>query len=333
MHFRHWKRRQVITLLGGAAAWPLAARAEQSERMRRIGVLMGFPDSDPEAQAMIAAFRQGLAKLGWAEGRNIRSDYRWARAEDAEALQRFARELIALDPDVILSGTTPTTAALLQHTRSISIVFATVVDPIGSGFVANFARPGGNVTGFTTLEPTMPAKWLELLKEIAPHVVQVTALYNPATAPYVVNFLGPFKAASLGGEAIESPVRDGPELESIITQQARTPNSGLMVMADSFMLEHRAEVTALAVRYRLPVIAPWRAYTKIGGLLSYGYDPLDNYRRASIYVDRVLKGIKPSALPVQAPVQFQLVVNAKTAKALGLEVPSSFYWRADEIIE
>jgi putative tryptophan/tyrosine transport system substrate-binding protein len=329
------RRRDFITLLGGvAAAWPLAARAAD-ERLRRIGVLMGYPESDPEAQAWVAAFRQGLQKLGWAEGRNLHADYRWVDSEDMERLQKSAQDLVALEPDVILSNSTPTTAALLQRTRSIPIIFATVVDPVGSGFVANFARPGGNVTGFTNLEPTMAGKWLELLKEIAPQVVRVAALYNPATAPYFESFLAPVKAAAptFGMEAIASPVHDGSEVESVIAAQARVPNGCLMVVPDGFMVAHRVEVTSLAARSRLPVVSPYRVYTEAGGLLSYGYDVPDNFRRASIYVDRILKGIKPSDLPVQAPVKFELVVNLKTAKALDLKVPSSFYWSADEVIE
>jgi putative ABC transport system substrate-binding protein len=329
------KRRAFITLLGGAAAWPLATRAQQSERMRRIGVLMSYPDNDLEAQAWVAAFQQGLQKLGWVEGRNIHTDSRWARGEDTEALQKFARELVALDPHVILSSSTPGTAALVQETRSIPIVFATVADPVGSSFVANFDHPGGNVTGFTLHEPTMAGKWLELLKEIAPRVRRAALLYNPATAPYFEQFLSPFKTAagSFGVEAIASPVHDRSDLELAIAALTGVPNGGLVVMTDSYMSAQRAELTSLALRYRLPLISPYRVYTELGGLLSYGASLLDNYRRASIYVDRILKGIKPSELPVQVPAQFELVVNSKTVKALGLELPSSFYWRADEVIE
>jgi putative ABC transport system substrate-binding protein len=329
------RRREFITLLGGAAAWPLTARAQQGERVRRIGVLMSFLDNDLEAQGYVATFHQGLQKLGWVEGRNIHSNSRWAGGEDTEALRKFARELVALDPHVILSSSTPSTAALVQETRSIPIVFAIVVDPIGSGFVANLDHPGGNVTGFTNVEPTMAGKWLELLKEIAPHVRRAAFLYNPASAPYFELLLSPFKtaAASLGVEAIASPVHDRSDLELAIAALTRVPNGGLVVMPDSYMLAQRTEATSLALRYRLPLISPYRAYTELGGLLSYGASSLDNYRRASIYADRILKGIKPSELPVQVPAQFELVVNAKTAKALGLELPSSFYWRADEVID
>jgi putative ABC transport system substrate-binding protein len=329
------KRREFITLIGGAATWPLVARAQQPERMRRIGVLMGYAESDSEGQAFVAAFREGLQKLRWTEGRNIRIDFRWATPTDAELRQRFAQELVALQPDLILSNNTPTTATLLQQTRTIPIIFALGVDPVGSGFVASFPRPGGNVTGFTLFEPTMAGKWLELLKEIAPRVNRVAILSNPATATYAEYFLNPFKAAaaSFGVEAILAPVRDPSELESAIAAQARAPNGGLMVMPDSFMVVHRAEVTSLAARYRLPVISPYRFYTELGGLLSYGNDYVDNFRRAATYADRILKGAKPSELPVQAPVKFELVINLKTAKALGIDVPLHLQQRADEVIE
>jgi putative tryptophan/tyrosine transport system substrate-binding protein len=333
------KRRDFIARLGIAAAtpsmlWPLAAHAQQRGGMRRIGVLMPYAESDREGQAFVAAFREGLQKLGWAEGRNIRIDTRWA-ALDAEARQRFAKELIALQPDLILTQSTPTTAALLQQTRTIPIVFAQAVDPVGSGFVASFPRPGGNITGFINLEPTIAGKWLELLKEIAPRVARVAFLFNPATAPYFEYYLAPFKAAaaSIAVEAIAAPVRDTSELESAITAPARAPNGGLIVMPDTFMNAHRVEIISLAARHRLPAVYPFRFFAELGGLLSYGNDLTDNFRRAATYADKILKGEKASELPVQAPVKFELVVNAKTAKALGIEVPSSFYWRADQVIE
>jgi ABC-type uncharacterized transport system substrate-binding protein len=328
------KRREFITVLGGAAAWPVAARAQQPDRMRRIGVLMAYAESDREGQARVAAFRDGLQKLGWTEGRKIRIDYRWA-AGDMEAMQRFAKELVALQPDLIFAPTTPSTAAMLQQTRTIPIIFATVVDPVGSGFVASFPRPGGNVTGFTLLEPTMAGKWLELLKEIAPRVARVAFLFNPATAPYAEYYLNPFKAAarSVGAEAIAAPVHDTSELESVVAAQAREPNGSLIVIPDLFLSAHRAEITSLAARYRLPAVYPFRYYTELGGLLSYGSDQLDDCRRAASYADRILKGAKPGELPVQAPVKFELVINLKTAKALGLDVPSFLQQRADEVIE
>jgi putative tryptophan/tyrosine transport system substrate-binding protein len=304
MQFDQLKRRQFITLLGGAAvAWPTAARAQQPERMKRIGVLMGYPESDSEAQTKIAAFQDGLQKLGWTEGRNTRIDTRWATPADAESMERFAKELVALQPDLILSSTTPTTAALLQQTRTIPIVFATVADPVGSGFVASFPRPGGNVTGFVVFEASLAGKWIELLKEIAPRVNRIAFLFNPATATYAEFYLNPFKAAaaSFAVEAIAAPVRDRSELESVVSAQAREPNGGLIVMPDSFTDLHRAEITSLAARYRLPAVYPRRIFTEVGGLLSYGIDQLDNFRLAATYADRILKGEKPADLPVQAP--------------------------------
>ena len=326
------KRREFITLLGGAAAWPLAARAQQPDRMRRIGVLMAY--ADREYRSHLAAFREELQELGWTEGRDVQIDYRWA-ALDPESMRRFARELIALQPDVILSASSPTTASLLQETRSIPIIFANVSDPIGSGFVTSFARPGGNVTGFITMEPTMAGKWLELLKEIAPRVTKCALLFNPTTAPYAEYFLNPFKAAaaSFAVEAIIANVRDAAELETAIAAQTREPNGGLIVMPDTFTTVHRAKITALAAQYRLPAIYPFRFFAVNGGLLSYGSDTVDNYRRSATYVDRVLHGAKPSELPVQAPVKFELVINLKTAKALGLDVPPLLQQRADEVIE
>ena len=330
------RRRVFITLLGGTVvAWARAARAQQPAAVQRIGVLMAYPEGDSEAQAQIAAFRDGLQKLGWMEGRNIRIDTRWVTTTDAELMQRFAKELVALQPDLILSSNTPTTAALLQQTRTIPIVFATVGDPIGSGFVASFPRPGGNVTGFVTLELSLGGKWLELLKEIAPRVNRVAFLFNPATATFADSYLNPFKAAaaSVAAEAIAAPVHDTSEFDTVIAAQARDPNSGLIVMPDTFTIAHRVEITSLAARYRLPAIYPFRLFAEVGGLLSYGVDLTDNFRRAAAYVDRILKGAKPSELPVETPVKFELVINLKTAKALGLDVPLFLQQRADAVIE
>jgi len=327
------KRREVITLLGGAAAWPLAAHAQQPERMRRIGVLMAFAESNLEGQANVAAYREGLQKLGWTEGRNIRIDTRWAAA-DVEAMQRFAKELVALQPDLILTQNTPTTAAMLQQTRTIPIIFANVADPVGSRFVTNFPRPGGNVTGFILFEPTMAGKWLNLLKEIAPNVNRAAFLFNPATAPYA-DYLGSFEASarSLAVEAIAAPVHSPSEFEAVFSALARDPNGGLVAMADIFLSNHRVEITALATRYRIPAVYPFHQFTEVGGLLSYGNDPPDNFRRAATYSDRILKGEKPADLPVQAPTKYELVINLKTAKTLGLEVPLHLQQRADEVIE
>jgi putative ABC transport system substrate-binding protein len=329
------RRREFITLLGGAAAWPLAARAQQAERMRRIGVLMGWPESDPEGQSALAAFVQSLQRLGWAEGHNLRTDIRWATPDNAEMMRQLAKELVALQPEVILSHTTPTTAALLQQTRTTPIIFTVVADPVGSGFVTNLPRPGSNATGFMIIEGSLGGKWVELLKEIAPRVVRVALLFNPASASYAEYYLNSFKAAapSFAVEAVAAPVHDMSELESVVAAQAREPNSGLIVMPKAFAIAHRVEITSLANRYRLPAIYPYRFFTELGGLLSYGNNLTDNFRRAASYTDRILKGEKPSELPVQSPVKFELVINLKTAKALGLDVPWILQQRADEVIE
>jgi putative ABC transport system substrate-binding protein len=329
------RRRDFIKVIAGtAASVPLTARA-QPDRVRRVGVLMGYPENDLEGPAFFAAFREGLQKLGWVEGRNIHLDTRWASPDDAEARQRFAKELVALQPDLILSSVTPTTAALLQHTRTIPIVFATVTDPVGSGFVASLAQPGGNVTGFQAWEASLGGKWLELLKEIAPRVTRVAMLFNPSVAPYAESFLNSFKAAasSFAVEPIAAPVRDTSSLEATIVAQALAPNGGLIVIPDTFTDVHRAEIISLAARSGLPAVYPRRPFTELGGLLSYGTDQFDTYRRAATYVDRILKGEKPSGLPVQTPVKFELVINLKTAKALGLNIPVALQQRADELIE
>jgi putative tryptophan/tyrosine transport system substrate-binding protein len=327
-------RRAFITLLGGAAATcPLAARAQQE--IRRIGALMAHAESDQEGQAHLGAFREELRKLGWVEGRNIRIEPRWARPGNAELREKFAKQLVASQPDLILSHSTPNTAALLQETRTVPIIFAQIFDPVASGFVASFARPGGNLTGFTVMDGSMAGKWLELLKEIAPRVNRVALLFNPNTATFANMFLDPLNAAaaSLGVEVTAARVHDMSELESAIAAQGREPNGGLVAMPDSFLNARRAEITSLAARHRLPAVYPYRFYPEHGGLLSYGVDLIDNYRHAAAYADRILKGTKPSELPVQAPVKFELVVNLKAAKALGLDVPWFLQQRADEVIE
>jgi ABC-type uncharacterized transport system substrate-binding protein len=330
------RRREFIKLIGGmAAAWPLTARAQQADRMRRIGVLMGWPESDPEAQTERAAFVRELEKLGWVDGRNLRIDTRWAAPADPESMHRLAKELVALKPDLLLSQSTPATTALLQETRTIPVIFGIVADPIGSGFVASFNRPGGNATGFAVAEPTQAGKWVELLKEIAPHVTRVAVLFNPAMATFAEFWLKPFKAAapSFAMEVILAPVRNPSELESVIATQASEPNSRLFVMPDAFMITYRTEVASLAARHRLPAVYAFRFFTDLGGLLSYGEDLTDNFRRAATYADRILKGEKPGELPVQGPVKFELVINRKTAKALGLIIPLSLLATADEVIE
>jgi putative ABC transport system substrate-binding protein len=321
--------------IGAAAvALPLAARAQQPERVRRIGVLMGYAESDRQGQANIAAFRVGLQKLGWTEGRNVAIEYRWAAAE-ADLVQQFAKELVALQPDLILTQNTPITAAVLQQTRTIPIIFANVSDPVGSGFVAGLPRPGGNVTGLIDIDASMAGKWLGLLKEVAPRVARVAFLFNPVTAPFAEYYVTPLKAAaaSFAVEAIAAPVRDTSELESVVAGHAREPDGGLIVMPEAFMNVHRAEVTSLAAHYRLPAVYPRRFFAEVGGLLSYGNDQSDNFRRAATYADRILHGAKPNELPVEQPTKFELVINLKTAKALGLTVPVHLQQIADEVIE
>jgi putative ABC transport system substrate-binding protein len=330
------RRRDFIALIGGAgAAWPLVASAQQADRTRRIGVLMGYPETESEGQAFVSAFRDGLQQLGWFLDGKLQIDTRWSPPGNTDTLHRFANELAASQPDLILSHSTPTTAALLQATRSIPILFAFVSDPLGSGFVASFPHPGGNVTGFIVMEPGIAGKWLELLKQVAPRVARVGILFNPTTAPYANYYLEPFKAAarSFAVEGIVAPVRDGSELESIIAAQAREPNGGFVVMPDAFTDTYRVEIISLAARYSLPAVYPFRYWAKDGGLLSYGVDQIDNFRRAAIYADRILKGEKAGDLPVQAPSKFQLVINLKTAKALGLTISRDFLLVADEVIE
>jgi putative tryptophan/tyrosine transport system substrate-binding protein len=328
------RRREFITILAGTAAWPIAGSAQQAERIRRIGVLMASAENNPQYQTYMAVFRDAFQNLGWAEGRNIQISYRWA-AFDAKLMEQFSKELLLLQPDVILSNNTPTTAALLQQTRTIPIVFATVADPVGSGFVAGLARPGGNATGFITAEASLGGKWVELLKEIAPRVSRIAVLFNPTAAPYAEYYLKPIKvaAASFAVEATAALVHDAQEIEPVIATQAREPNSGLIVIPETFTIARRAEIASVATRHRLPAVYPYRLFADAGGLLAYGDDLTDNFRRAASYVDRILKGTKPNELPVQAPVKFELVINMKTAKALGLDVPVHLQQLAEEVIE
>jgi len=328
------RRRNFITLLGGvAAAWPLVGHAQQGDRMRRLGILMAGAESDLHYQADVAVFREGLQKLGWVDGQNIRIEVRWA-GFNAETMRRYAEELIALQPDLILSNDTPTTATLLQQTRTVPIVFATVADPVGSGFVASFARPG-NATGFAVYEASLGGKWLELLKETVPNVSRAVVILNPATAPFADNQLKSINdaATSFGVEVSVAHVHDVSELEIVVATRAREPNSGLIVLNEDFMIAHRAEIISLAARYRVPAVYPFRFFAELGGLISYGVDLNDNFRRAVPYADRVLRGAKPSELPVQAPVKFELVINLKTAKAISIDIPLQLKQRADEVIE
>ena len=326
------RRREFITLLGGAATWSLAANAQQ--QVRRIGVLLGFAESDRDAQSGLALFREELRKLGWTEDRNIEIEIR-AAGGDVESMKRFAKELVALQPDLIVTSSTPATAAMLQQTHTVPVIFVLVGDPIGSGFVTSLARPGGNVTGFTPIEGSLGGKWAEILRDIAPRLSRVTLVFNAPTAPFVDRYLNPFRAAaaSHGVDAIVGSVNDMSELQSLFTTQASEPNSGIIVIPDVFTIGHREEIISLAARWRVPAIYWSRSFTESGGLVSYGPYIPDEYRRAASYVDRILKGAKPSELPVQAPIKFELVINLKTAKALGLDVPLHLQQLADEVIE
>jgi putative tryptophan/tyrosine transport system substrate-binding protein len=325
-------RREFISLLGGAAAaWPVAAGAQQGERARRIGVLMNLAADDAEGQARIAAFLHGLQQLGWTDGGNLRIDYRWT-AGDAGRFQRYAEELLALAPDVILASATPSVKALQQATRTVPIVFANVGDPVGMGWVESLARPGGNTTGFTNWEYGFGAKWLELLKEIAPRLTRVAVLRDLTIGPAQLSAIQAV-APSFGVELSPVGVRDADEIERTIAAFARSSNAGMIVTASTSALIHRHLIVMLAARHRLPAVYSFRYFATTGGLISYGPDPIDMYRRAASYVDRILKGDKPADLPVQAPTKYELVINLKTAKALGLDVPSTVLARADEVIE
>jgi putative tryptophan/tyrosine transport system substrate-binding protein len=296
---------------------------------------MAHPEADRDFQDYVRAFRRGLLDRGWLEGHNIKLDVRWGALDDVALRRRSAQELVALAPDLLLTQNTPPTASVLELTRSVPVIFVIVTDPVGSGFVKSLARPDGNATGFTIMEPTMGGKWLEFLKEIAPHVTRVAFLFNPATAPYVDYYLTPFKAAagSFGLEPITAPVHDESEFEDIFAAQARIPNSGFVLIPDGFLNVYRAKIIELAAKYRLPAVYPWRFFPEAGGLLSYGADQRDIFRRAATYADRILKGEKPSQLPVQAPVKFELVINLRAAKHLDLEVSAHLQQLADEIIE
>jgi putative ABC transport system substrate-binding protein len=328
------KRREFITLVGGAAAaWPLAARAQQADRMRRIGVLMTRNAEDPEEQTRLTAILQGLQERGWTDGRNVRIDIRWS-AGDPDRRRRYAGELVALAPDVILADTSTPLAALLQETQTVPIVFAGVIDPISAGFVASLARPGGNATGFTSFDYGTSGKWLELLKEIAPRVAQVAVLRDPTIAAGIGQMAAiQAVAPALGVELSPLGVRDAGEIERGVTTFARGSNRGLIVTAGPAVATHRDLLVELAARHGLPAIYPFRFYMIGGGLISYGPDNIEPFRQAAGYIDRILKGEKPADMPVQAPTKYELVINLKTARGLGLEVPATLLARADEVIE
>jgi putative ABC transport system substrate-binding protein len=329
------RRREFITLFGVAAlAGPRAVRAQQADRVRRVGVLMSRAAGDPEEQARFAGFLKGLQKLGWTDGRNVRIDYRWAAA-DADRSRTYAAELVALAPDVILASGSTSVAALLQTTRTVPIVFVNVIDPVGAGYVARLARPGGNATGFTAFEYSLSGKWLELLKEIAPNLTRIAILRDPALAAGIGQFaaIQAMAPSSFGVELSPIDVRDGGEIERDVATLAREPNGGLIVTGSSSAAVHRELIVMLAARHRLPAVYPFRYFVTSGGLISYGPDPIDVFRRAAGYVDRILKGEKAADLPVQAPTKYELAINLKTAKALGLTLPPSLLARADEVIE
>jgi len=328
------RRRQFITLLGGAGTFPFIAHAQQADRMRRIGALMGIAENDVDAKVRAVALRQGLHELGWIEGRNVSIEYRWAAA-DQERMAAYAAELVAFAPDLILANTTPVLVALKKATSTIPIVFVNVVDPVGRGFVANLARPGGNITGFLIFEFSMAGKWLQTLKQVAPRVKRVAIIFNPQTAPFSESFVRVAEAAApaFAAEIVPAGVRDNTELETAMVSFADKPDGGSIVLPDIFNTRNRDAIVALAARHRLPAVYPFRYFAASGGLVSDGIDPTDVIRRAAGYVDRILKGEKPADLPVQAPTKYELVINLKTAKALGLDIPATVLARAEEVIE
>jgi ABC-type uncharacterized transport system substrate-binding protein len=328
------RRRKFITLLGTAAAWPLVSRAQQRDRMRLIGVLMGFPESDRNAQSCLAALRGALAKLGWTEGNNLRIEVRWTTG-DTDRIRTLAKELVDLRPDVILGQTTPVTDALIRGTQTIPIVFVTVSDPIASGFATSLARPGGNVTGFALFESSMGGKWVELLKQIAPRTVHVALLFNPATVVPLKIYMPSIQAAAsfLAIQVSTAPVHAKDEIEGVIAAQARNPGGGLIVTPDSFTTSNRELISALAARYGVPTIHNATSYAESGGLIAFGTDFVEQFRQVAGYIDRILKGAKPADLPVQNPTKFKLIINLKAAKGLDLDVPLHLQQAADEVIE
>jgi len=327
------RRREFITLLGGAAAWPLLARAQQGDRVRRIGVLMPGDENDPESKTRLSAFTQALPDLGWTDGRNVRMDLRWGSL-DINRMRALARELVGLQPDIIVTYGTPATVALQRETRTIPIVFAGVTDPVAQYIVPRLDRPSGNITGFALFEATLGGNWLELLSEIAPGLKRAAIVFNPDTAP-VSTFMPSIEMAarSLNVVLITAPVDSDAEIETAIIALGREPGGGLVVTGDAFTNVHRAPILSAAARNNVPAVYAFSYFARDGGLLSYGPDPVDTFRRAATYVDRILRGEKPGDLPVQFPTKYELFLNLKTAKALGLTVPQSILLRADEVLE
>jgi putative ABC transport system substrate-binding protein len=330
------RRRDFVAGLGGVAAWPIAARAQLSERVRRVGVLMGYDETDPRGKSYISAFTQALGELGWTDARNVRIEVRWG-ADNLGLMRMFAKELVDLQPDVILAHTSPVVTAFQLETRTIPIVFVALADPVGAGFVQSLSRPGGNITGFANLEGIMAGKWLQLLTEIAPAVKRVAVMFNPDMAPGRGSlYLPSFEAAarSLKVEPIVTPVHSDAEIDTMITSLGREPGGGLVVVPDGgFTAIHRAPIVLSAARNNVPAVYNGEAYVRDGGLLSYGPSRADIFRRSASYVDSILRGAKPADLPVQLPVKFEMIINAKAAKALGLTVPQSILLSADEVIE
>jgi putative ABC transport system substrate-binding protein len=328
------RRRQFITLLGGAATWPLAARAQQAGATRRVGMLMNADETNPEFKAYVAAFVQGLRNLGWIDGQNLHLDLRWAGG-NAERARTAATELLRLAPDVILSSSTVNLTALLRQAPTMPIVFVQVSDPVAQGFISNLARPEGNITGFSAYEFSIGGKWVDLLKQMVPGLARVSLMFNPDTSPQSKFFLSSVEAVrpSLGVEVMAAPVHTAADIERAIESMSRQPNSGLILTTDSFLLLQYKLIVDLAARHRVPAMSSDRGFTAIGGLMSYGIDYDSIFRQAAIYIDRILKGVKPATLPVQGPTKFTLIVNVTAAKALGIEVPTSLLLRADEYIE
>ena len=331
---RHMRRREFIKVIGGAAAtWPVAARAQKHERMRRIGILMGYAESDPVAQARIAAFRQGLQELGWTEGRNVHFDYRWP-AVDPKRIRTQAAEIVDLVPDVIVASPAEVTLALNKATKSLPIVFVNVPDPVELGLVSSLARPGGNMTGFANFEYALAGKWLQIIKEMTPSAIRIGVLYSRENPAWRGRLRVMEEAApSLGVQLAPAGVSDTAEIEPAFASFTQEKIGALVVLPSIFAATHRERIVALAAMHRFPAIYPFGYFAAAGGLIAYGIDANDQYRRAALYIDRILKGAKPADLPVQAPTKFELVINLKTAKALGLEVPSKLLFTADEVIE
>lgn len=328
------RRREFITLIGGAAAWPLAASAQPSDKIRRIAVLSSLSENDGQQQNWDAAFRQKLNELGWIDGRNIRLDYRWG-AGDVERVQLFARELVGFNPDVLVAITTPATAALQKETHTIPIVFALVSDPVGSGLVASLADPGGNITGFINIEGSLGGKWPELMRDVAPRIARVAVMFNPVTATYARYYVDAFHsaAAALSMEPIEYQVHSPAEIEAAMAKLGGIADTGLVIIPDTFAVVNRQTIISLADRYRLPTIYPFDFFVSDGGLMSYGVDVTDLFRGTASYVDRILRGANPNELAVQIPTKFQLAINLKTAKVLGISFSQMMVARADEVIE